>query len=115
MVVAAQVETHVVAAQQLRDGRAVGHVVRQRIVAERDDPLAGTRRPHPLFDSVRERELVYVNRTGCVASVSGDGRLFWAEKFASSAANDFFVDADNRLWVTFIEGKIFCLGDPVVR
>jgi len=50
-----------------------------------------------------------------VASVSGDGRLFWAEKFASSAANDFFVDADNRLWVTFIEGKIFCLGDPVVR
>ena len=55
------------------------------------------------------------NRTGCVASVSGDGRLFWAEKFASSAANDFFVDADNRLWVTFIEGKIFCLGDPVVR
>mgnify|MGYP007090289738 CR=1 FL=1 len=27
----------------------------------------------------------------------------------------FFVDADNRLWVTFIEGKIFCLGDPVVR
>ena len=53
---------------------------------------------------------------GCVASVSGDGRLFWAEKFASSAADDeFCVDADNRLWVTFIEGKIFCLGDPVVR
>ena len=34
---------------------------------------------------------------------------------ASGLAGDFFVDADNRLWVTFIEGKIFCLGDPVVR
>jgi FOG: WD40-like repeat len=64
---------------------------------------------------VREGVAYMANRTGCVASVSGDGRLFWAEKFASSAANDFFVDADNRLWVTFIEGKIFCLGDPVVR
>ena len=53
MVVAAQVETHVVAAQQLRDGRAIGHVVRQRIVAERDDPLAGTRRPHLLFDPLQ--------------------------------------------------------------
>lgn len=55
------------------------------------------------------------NRTGCVASVRADGELLWAEKFASSAANDFFTDDRNRLWVTFIEGKIFCLGDPAVR
>lgn len=66
---------------------------------------------------VEEREGVayMANRTGCVASVRGDGQLLWAEKFASSAANDFFTDDRNRLWVTFIEGKIFCLGDPVVR
>ena len=70
---------------------------------------------NPCPVEVREGVAYMANRTGCVASVSGDGRLFWAEKFASSAANDFFVDADNRLWVTFIEGKIFCLGDPVVR
>ena len=70
---------------------------------------------NPCPVEVREGVAYMANRTGCVASVSGDGRLFWAEKFASSAASDFFVDADNRLWVTFIEGKIFCLGDPVVR
>ena len=44
-----------------------------------------------------------------------NGEWLWTEKFASSAANDFLVDGRNRLWITFIEGKIFCLGDPVTR
>ena len=70
---------------------------------------------NPCPVEVREGVAYMANRTGCVASVREDGVLLWAEKFASSAANDFFVDDSNRLWVTFIEGKIFYLGDPVVR
>ncbi len=70
---------------------------------------------NPCPVEVREGVAYMANRTGCVASVRENGELLWAEKFASSAANDFYVDDGNRLWVTFIEGKIFCLGDPVTR
>jgi len=70
---------------------------------------------NPCPVAVREGVAYMANRTGCVAAVRESGELLWAEKFASSAANDFFVDARNRLWVTFIEGKIYYLGDPLVR
>ena len=70
---------------------------------------------NPCPVEVREGVAYMANRTGCVAAVRENGELLWAEKFASSAANDFFVDSRNRLWITFIEGVIFCLGDPVTR
>ena len=70
---------------------------------------------NPCPVEVHEGVAYMANRTGCVAAVRESGELLWAEKFASSAANDFVVDGRNRLWVTFIEGKIFYLGDPVTR
>ena len=70
---------------------------------------------NPCPVEVHEGVAYMANRTGCVAAVRESGELLWAEKFASSAANDLFVDGRNRLWMTFIEGKIFYLGDPVVR
>ena len=70
---------------------------------------------NPCPVEVREGVAYLANRTGCVAAVRENGEWLWTEKFASSAANDFLVDGRNRLWITFIEGKIFCLGDPVTR
>jgi outer membrane protein assembly factor BamB/predicted MPP superfamily phosphohydrolase len=70
---------------------------------------------NPCPIEVRSGVAYMANRTGCVAAVRENGTLLWAEKFASSAANDFYIDAKNRLWVTFIEGRIYCLGDPTTR
>lgn len=48
------------------------------------------------------------NRTGMVAAVNlTDGTVRHVAKLGNSSANDFHVDTEGAVWVTFIEGKIY--------
>ena len=63
--------------------------------------------PCPL---IVDNNVVYMaNRRGKVAAITETGEVLSVGKFADSAANDLYVDSSGNIWVSFIEGTIWCL------
>lgn len=61
--------------------------------------------------TIRDGIAYMANRTGMVAAVdTADGRLLAVAKLADSSANEFTLDDSGRLWVTFIDGRIYRIG-----
>lgn len=66
--------------------------------------------------ATRDGMAYMANRTGMVAAVDlTDGHVTCVAKLANSSANNFTVDANGDLWVSFIEGKIYRIGAVSTR
>lgn len=62
--------------------------------------------------TVRSGIAYMANRTGMVAAVDiAGGRLLGVAKLADSSANEFTLDDKGYLWVSFIDGRIYRIGD----